>query len=928
MIAGCGMWSVTWASETAAVTLRVHLQDRHNGKAVTDAAICVQETASRKVYGTISDLQGDAVVHLPQGEYELYVTHLSYKPSASFIALHGDTALTLRLDGQVQILREVEVKATESRGLSSSSVIAREAMQHLQPTSIADLMELLPGGMAQDPNLTAAGTITLRETGALNANAGKSNNADYATHSLGTLFLIDGAPLNTDANLQYTPEVSAGGVESSRNITNRGVDMRTISTDDIEKVEIIRGIPSVMYGNLTSGVVNISKVRRPTRLTARFKADSKSTMIAAGKGFALDSAQHKVLNLDANVLNAYADPRNNLENYKRATFSSRYTTQTTLGKVRLRWSPALDYTGSFDNYKVDPDLTYGDIDTYRSDFQSVTLSGGMQLRVPSSPYFRGVDVNLSARQQFDRLERAKLVSPDRVGIAPSSLEEGEHDAHLIFGEYVADYVVDGKPFTTFAKSTAHFCFETDLLKQDLCFGGEWNLSKNFGRGPLYDLSRPLDASGWGARPRAYHTIPALQNLAFYAEDELTLHAGNHIFEARTGLRATSVPGLSERYAMHGRVYVDPRLNLQWTLPSFTSQALKVSFSGGIGRTSRMPTLNYLYPDPTYYDIIELGHYSQNNPQEHSRYHTRTYRQDATNYDLQPARNLKWEVRTDLEMGGNRLWICFFKEKLSSGFRYSNRYDAYTYKDYDESGIRDSELQAPPQLEDVPYVEKRILNGYRFVENGSRQDKTGVEFELTLQRIKVLRTAITLNGAWFKSIYSNSRPMYYAQSGVYDNRVLSEHYVGLYDWNDGRFNEQLSTNLLLDTQVPEWGVIFSTSVQAMWFISTQRMRQNGTPYMYKSYQDGQDHPYNAEAVATDPLLLEHLYYSVSEAAYERYTVPPALYVNLKITKEIGKMLHMSLFVNKLFDYTPDFERNGILIRRNVTPYFGMEMTLRI
>ena len=68
--------------------------------------------------------------------------------------------------------------------------------------------------------------------------------------------------------------------------------------------------------------------------------------------------------------------------------------------------------------------------------------------------------------------------------------------------------------------------------------------------------------------------------------------------------------------------------------------------------------------------------------------------------------------------------------------------------------------------------------------------------------------------------------------------------------------------------------------------------------------------------------------VGEAAYARYTIPPAIYVNLKITKRTGKFLDISLFVNKLFDYTPDFMRNGVLIRRNVSPYFGMEMTLKI
>ena len=63
-------------------------------------------------------------------------------------------------------------------------------------------------------------------------------------------------------------------------------------------------------------------------------------------------------------------------------------------------------------------------------------------------------------------------------------------------------------------------------------------------------------------------------------------------------------------------------------------------------------------------------------------------------------------------------------------------------------------------------------------------------------------------------------------------------------------------------------------------------------------------------------------------YEKYTIPPALYINLKVTKNIGEWLSLSLFVNKLLDYMPDFKRNGVLIRRNAIPYFGMEINMKI
>ena len=33
-------------------------------------------------------------------------------------------------------------------------------------------------------------------------------------------------------------------------------------------------------------------------------------------------------------------------------------------------------------------------------------------------------------------------------------------------------------------------------------------------------------------------------------------------------------------------------------------------------------------------------------------------------------------------------------------------------------------------------------------------------------------------------------------------------------------------------------------------------------------------------------------------------------------------------NKLLDYTPEYENNGVTIRRHVTPYFGLEMNVKI
>jgi len=85
------------------------------------------------------------------------------------------------------------------------------------------VLELLPGGLSKDPKMGVANTITLRENG--------TKDAAYDISSLGVAFVIDGAPLQTDANLQYLPKAGATDPDYQRQVVNKGVDMRTISTD-------------------------------------------------------------------------------------------------------------------------------------------------------------------------------------------------------------------------------------------------------------------------------------------------------------------------------------------------------------------------------------------------------------------------------------------------------------------------------------------------------------------------------------------------------------------------------------------------------------------------------------------------------------------------------------------------------------------------
>ena len=281
------------------------------------------------------------------------------------------------------------------------------------------------------------------------------------------------------------------------------------------------------------------------------------------------------------------------------------------------------------------------------------------------------------------------------------------------------------------------------------------MTKNYGRGQVYDLTRPLSGS-WTTRPREYRDVPALHVLSFFAEANLKQHVGGSLAELQAGLRTIQMPHLGKRYHMHGRVYLDPRVNLLWRLPEWQAggKDFSIYLGTGYGMTTRMPTADYLYPQCSYADFLQLNYFDAANP-DRSLVSLMTYINDATNYALRPARNRKLELRAGLDWGPFSVQVSYFREKMTAGFRYSAIYAPYTYKKYDQSAIP---AEGIPDLAAIPYETHTVLSGFRRAANGSRIDKHGVEFTVNTTRWQPLRTSLTITGAWFRSTYSNSQDL--------------------------------------------------------------------------------------------------------------------------------------------------------------------------
>lgn len=443
-----------------------HVVDAANNDAVPYATVIITDEHNRK-YTTVSDISGNFMFHgVGSGRYTVSVSYLGYHTlTQTYTSRNGETAtLTLRLKQDNHMLNEVVVTAHESQGITTSSVIDRKAIEHLQPSSFTDLLSLLPGGTTQLPDLTNANSIKLRQAG--------SGGSNYDISSMGTVFVADGIPMNSNANMQTVKQASsssAGDPDAGRNHTTSGVDMRSIPTDNIESVEVIRGIAPVEYGDMTSGVVLIKRKLKATPFEARFKTDSYSKLLYAGKGMQFGSF---VMNLGMDYLDAKADPRNPMNNYKRLTASARMQDTWQLGTARLRWRSNTDYTGSFDDEKHDPEILKQRDDTYKSTYNRLSMSHSVLLTSGSESFFKSVSLDLAAAYEWSRIEQQKSISLSRDIAASTSLKEGEHDGTYLPYHYVSNVTVDGRPLNVYAKLKAQFALGSDRLAQSITAGME------------------------------------------------------------------------------------------------------------------------------------------------------------------------------------------------------------------------------------------------------------------------------------------------------------------------------------------------------------------------------------------------------------------------------------------------------------------------
>ena len=333
----------------------------------------------------ITNEKGEFVVKgVPQGEQTFVVNCLGYVKTEFKINVQGTTPfLTFEVAPDNLALDEVVVTAQANKhNPATAYIIDKTALEHQQVSSITDISVLLPGGKTvRDNDLTSSG-----KRFEIRAESGELGNPTFMS-----AVEVDGVRLTNNASLSGT----------------EGIDTRNVSTSNIESIEVITGIPSVEYGDVSGGVVKVNTFRGYTPFQATLSAGPKTKLLALNKGFDM-GAKGGNLNISLESTSSTSDMTSPHTTCRRNGLTLSYINtlnRSTSSPFKLFATLAGNIGGY--NSKSDPDAY---TDTYtKQRYNTIRGSLGFDWLV-NKPYLTGVElktfVNYSDKKQSVRINKS------------------------------------------------------------------------------------------------------------------------------------------------------------------------------------------------------------------------------------------------------------------------------------------------------------------------------------------------------------------------------------------------------------------------------------------------------------------------------------------------------------------------------------------
>lgn len=845
-------------------TFRGVVTDAETGENLVGAVVSLEHLWA------VTDNHGNfEIPNIQEGKYNLKVSLLGYADYELQLTVKRDVnVFFIKMKPSSLALKEVVVTSSKPKdGTGTSHTIGRDALNHLQITNVTDMAALLPGGKTVNPDLTQTNEFTIRSAGSTSGGAAFS-----------TAVEVDGVRLGNNASFSDPS----------------GVDVRNVSVDNIESVEVISGVPSAEYGDLGSGMVKIRSKHGRSPLNITMSVNPRTYQASVSKGFGIGDG---ALNVSAEWANATKKLTSPYESYTRRGATLIYS--NTFAR-KLRFEAGLTGNIGGMNYENDPDAFKGE---YTKSNDNV-LRGNFSLNwLLGLNWITSLELDGSVSYNDSRSHEHAYHSNAAEMPAVHYEAEGYNNATLLpKGVYYSDKIVDSRELDAAANLKYSWTRRFGTHKHSLKAGVQWKCNGNAGEGEYYE-DPALAADGY--RPRPYRDYPYMHNLAAYLEEDFTFGFG---LQLTAGLRMDNVFIKGSQY--NNLTSLSPRFNAKWTI----SKA--VSIHGGWGVSEKLPSFFTLYPVQEYRDILVESGMAEGNP--YYKYYTVPF-MTVFNPDLKWQRNENSEIGVDATLAGFKMTLTGFYNVTKDPYVFTNSYRPVSVE---RGGVTD-----------VTFVASKVQS------NGAPIYRAGAELTVDFPKIQPIRTTFRLDATYGHTETEDRSQYYYYNNGWSHTSITgrSYQYVGIYE-NGGNSNlcicgkktDNLDANITAITHIPEAKLIITCRLELSIFSRSLNIPTQGTdkvcPVKYMT-EDGEPRDFTAadrENPEFSALIREPSNdYTFSLDGYGTYA-----FANLSVTKEIGKHVSLSFFANNFTNSRPAVESIATGVSAIFTPAFYYGLTCRI
>ena len=923
----------------------------------------VQQVKSKKIISNVvvsipeydlwatSDTEGKfSITRIPAGKTQIVVRCLGYKTLEIAVDIqHDQVNRVFQLMEENLELETVVVTARTNRSqLNTSIKMERQAIEHMQVSNPADIMSLMPGGKTVNPNLMNESIFNFR--------GGDGNG------SFGTAVQIDGIPLTSNAEL--------GSLS--------GIGTRHLGVSNIEEIEVLAGVPSVEYGDMTTGMVIIhtKKQASPYQVTLSLNPSTKS--LSLGKGFDL-KGKNGVLYANIEYSEAFSDPVSRHSIYFRNVYGLNYSNTFRVNGKPLNFNVSIGGSYGRRDEKNDPDVPSTDW----SKANDHALRFGVSSKwLINTKWITNLEARLNASYNDHMTESRTYNSYPHIVQTINSLVSGYFETNYRPTQFYLNRVTDSKSLNFSADIKAGLHKKIGGVNNNIRYGLSWKTSGNVGKGEIFRQGIFTNND----RPRPYTDIPFMHNMAAYLEDNASISMGETTLAIMAGVRMDAI-------RIKGMIYdnpvsFSPRFNARYTLKenhADNDQFLReLSFRGGWGISEKLPSLGVLYPSPRYRDIsVYSVNYGAENQYFNAAY-TRVST-DAFNPGLKWSKSRNVELGLSANLGGVNLSITYWNNKSMSPYETLLTPVVLPYKKFDpqfpipnnpefsvnsETGeiLVWSKNDANPVKQSIPMSLQDTIYAYNNMQgNGPSSSRQGVELMVDFGTIKAIRTSFLLDANYHFSKSINERlypsvPGYPHPDPILAQEGRSYPYVGYYvgatnvTYN-GSKSDQLNANLRTVTHIPEIRMTVSLRLESNIFTrSLNQTRYNGKelafmidesnrhiegsvygrdeyrtgvwPVMYGDLS-GNLKPFT-EVEAADPRFTQLLNVSNTNYSFVEDGNNAYFMANISLTKEIGRMFGLSFYANN-FTYSKPYIKswaNGRYSTRNIDFAYGATLRIKI